>query len=212
VKQIRLTRREIVENCIGKGLLLSAIPLSQVQLLSAWEEGMAKAAKPTPREVLGPFYKKGAPNQRSLHVPGTPGFPLRVTGKVTNTRGEKVPGAKVEIWQADHAGYYDLEGFRYRAALLIDSASDYAVDTILPGHYDDRPAQHIHYMISAPGHKTLVTQAYFATDPFFDGNPDKNYTKRNMVSDRELVRTVTLIEAPGTPRASITFDICLEKA
>ena len=98
----------------------------------------------------------------------------------------------------------------HRAGILIDASSDYTVETILPGHYDDRPAQHIHYMITAPGHKTLVTQAYFATDPFFGGDPDKNYKK--MASHRDLVRTVTLIEAPGTPRAAITFDICLEKA
>jgi hypothetical protein len=25
----------------------------------------------------------------------------------------------------------------------------YAVDTVMPGHYADRPAQHIHYLISA---------------------------------------------------------------
>ena len=212
MKTIRLTRREIVENCIGRGLLLSAIPLSQTQLLTAWQDGETKAAKPTPRDVLGPFFKKGAPNSRALHTPGTPGFPLRVAGKVSNTRGEKVPGARIEMWQADHAGLYDLEGFRYRAALITEEASDYAVDTILPGHYDDRPAQHIHYMISAPGHKTLITQAYFATDPFFEGNPDKNFAKRSIVSHRDLVRTVTLIEAPGVPRAAITFDICLEKA
>ena len=212
MKTIRLTRREIVENCIGRGLLLSAIPLSQTQLLSAWQDGEAKAAKPTPRDVLGPFFKKGAPNSKVVHTPGSPGFPLRVTGKVTNTRGDKMPGARIEIWQADHAGLYDLEGFRYRAALITEEASDYTVDTILPGHYDDRPAQHIHYMISAPGHKTLITQAYFATDPFFEGNPDKNFGKRSIVSHRDLVRTVTLIEAPGTPRAAITFDICLEKA
>lgn len=212
MKAIHPTRREIFENCIGRGLLLSALPLSQTQLLSAWEEGEKKAAQPTPRDVLGPFFKKGAPNLKTLHAPGTPGFPLRVAGKVTNTRGEKVPGAKIEIWQADHAGLYDLEGFRYRAALITGESSDYAVDTILPGHYDDRPAQHIHYLITAPGHKTLVTQAYFATDPFFEGNPDKNYGKRSIVSHRDLVRTVTLIEAPGTPRASIGFDICLEKA
>ena len=212
MKTIRLTRREIVENCIGRGLLLSAIPLSQTQLLTAWQDGETKAAKPTPRDVLGPFFKKGAPNSRALHTPGTPGFPLRVAGKVTNNRGEKVPGARIEMWQADHAGLYDLEGFRYRAALITEEASDYTVDTILPGHYDDRPAQHIHYMISAPGHKTLITQAYFATDPFFEGNPDKNFGKRSIVSHRDLVRTVTLIEAPGTPRAAITFDICLEKA
>ena len=212
MKTVRLTRREIVENCIGRGLLLSAIPLSQTQLLTAWQDGEAKAAKPTPRDVLGPFFKKGAPNSKALHTPGSPGFPLRVTGKVTNTRGDKMPGARIEIWQADHAGLYDLEGFRYRAALITEEASDYTVDTILPGHYDDRPAQHIHYMISAPGHKTLITQAYFATDPFFEGNPDKNFGKRSIVSHRDLVRTVTLIEAPGTPRATITFDICLEKA
>ncbi len=212
MKLHRLTRREIVENCISRGLLLSAIPLSQTQLATAWAEGEAKAAMPTPREVLGPFYKKGAPDTRVLHTPGSPGFPLTVTGKVTNTRGDKVPGARVEIWQADHVGLYDLEAFKYRAALIIGESSDYKVETILPGHYDDRPAQHIHYMISAPGHKTLVSQAYFATDPFFEGNPDKNYTKRGMVSDRELVRTVTLMEAPGTPRCAITFDICLERA
>jgi protocatechuate 3,4-dioxygenase beta subunit len=191
---------------------LSAIPLSQTQLLAAWEEAGAKAAQPTPREVLGPFYKKGAPDTRILHAPGTPGFPLTVAGKVTNTRGERLPGARVEIWHADHVGLYDLEAYRYRAALIIGDSSDYKLETILPGHYDDRPAQHIHYLISAPGHKTLVTQAYFATDPFFEGNPDKNYVKRGMVSHRDLVRTVTLMEAPGTPRCAITFDICLEKA
>lgn len=207
-----MTRREIFENCIGSGLLLSAMPLSQRQLLAAWEDGEAKANAPTPRDVLGPFFKKGAPNSGVLHQPGSPGFPLRVTGKVSNTRGEKVPGARIEIWQADHAGIYDLDGFRYRAALVTGETSNYAVETILPGHYDDRPAQHIHYLISAPGHRTLITQAYFATDPFFEGNPDKNYGKRSIVKSRELIRTVTLIEAPGTPRASISFDICLEKA
>ena len=65
-------------------------------------------------------------------------------------------------------------------------------------------------LITAPGHKTLITQAYFATDPFFEGNPDKNFKKRNIVSNRDLIRPVSLFEAPGTPRASIEFDICLE--
>jgi protocatechuate 3,4-dioxygenase beta subunit len=85
------------------------------------------------------------------------------------------------------------------------------VETIMPGHYDDRPAQHIHYLISAPGHKTLVTQVYFATDPFFEGDPDKNYKKRGIAENRELVRPVTLYET-GTPRAAVNFDIVLEKA
>lgn len=205
------TRRQMLENCIVRGSLLAgAATLSQSQLLAFYEQGEAQANKPTSTEVLGPFFRKGAPNNTTLRIPGEPGFPLRVAGKVSNTKGQKVQGVKIDIWQADHAGLYDVQGYRYRTKLLVDTASEYAIETIMPGHYDDRPAQHIHYMISAPGHKTLITQAYFATDPFFDGDPDKNYRKRNMVSSRELIRTVSLYEAPGQPRAAIQFDICLE--
>lgn len=207
----KTSRRAMLERCIGNGLLTAgALSMSQTQLLAYWQHAEAQAGKPTPTEVLGPFYRKGAPNNTTLRIAGESGFPLRVTGKVTNTKGNKVPGVRVELWHADHVGLYDVQGYRYRTKLEIESESAYAVETILPGHYDDRPAQHIHYMISAPGHKTLITQAYFATDPFFDGDPYKNYRKRNMVSDRELIRPVSLYEAPGQPRAAIEFHICLE--
>ena len=81
----------------------------------------------------------------------------------------------------------------------------------MPGHYEDRPAQHIHYMITAPGHKALVTQIYFATDPFFEGDVDKNYRKRNIAENRDLVRPVKLYEQ-GSPHAEVSFDIVLERA
>ncbi len=212
MKQFPLTRRQMLENCIAKGALVAgATSLSQSQLLAFWEQGEANSNKPTSTEVLGPFFRKGAPNNTTLRISGEPGFPLLVTGKVSNTGGQKVHGVRIEMWQADHVGLYDVLGYRYRTKLEVESASEYAVETILPGHYDDRPAQHIHYMISAPGHKTLITQAYFATDPFFDGDPEKNYKKRGIVSNRELVRPVALYEGPGPSRATIQFDICLEK-
>ena len=205
------TRRQMLENCIVRGSLLAgATTLSNTQLLAFWEQGEANAHKPTSTEVLGPFYRKGAPNNANLRINGEPGFPLRVDGKVVNTKGQKVHGVKIEMWQADYKGLYDVEGYRYRTKLEVADASSYSIETILPGHYDDRPAQHIHYLISAPGHKTLITQAYFATDPFFDGDPDKNFKKRNIVASRELVRPVALYEGPGPSRASIQFDICLE--
>jgi len=185
--------------------------LTQTQLLAFWEEGEKTARKPTPSEVLGPFFKKGAPNVSELRKPGAPGFPLRVSGKVYNTRGDSVEGTQIDIWHADHAGRYDVVGYKYRTKLALAPGIEYAIETIMPGHYDDRPAQHIHYMISAPGHKTLVTQIYFATDPFFEGDVDKNYHKRNMAENRELVRPVTLYEV-GTPRVAVSFDIVLEKA
>ena len=206
-----LRRRDWLGNCIARGLLIAGTPVASSRLLAAWQSGVDQAGKPTPAEVLGPFFKKGAPNTPRLHKPGDPGFPLRVVGRVLNTRGEKIPGAHVDVWHADHAGLYDIQGYRYRAKVEIGEASDYTLETIMPGHYPDRPAQHIHYLITAPGHRTLITQAYFATDPFFEGDPDKHYAKRGIVSHRELVRPVRLFEQ-GTPHAEITFDIVLEKA
>ena len=210
---MKLTRREIVENCIVRGLLVAGVPMSASSLLAFWQKGEAHGAqKPTPSEVLGPFFRKGAPDTAILRKPGAPGFPLKVTGKVLNTRGEPVPGARVDIWHADHAGRYDVQGYNYRAKLAVQAASEYSLETVMPGHYSDRPAQHIHYMITAPGHQTLITQLYFATDPFFEGNPDKNFNKRNMASNRELVRPVLLFDETTAPKAEVTFDIVLERA
>lgn len=201
----------MLEKCIVRGGLLAGAAMSQSQLLAFWEEGEKNARKPTPSEVLGPFFKKGAPNVSTLRQSGAPGFPLRVSGKVYNSRGDAVEGAKIDVWHADHAGRYDVVSYKYRAKIAVPAGTEYVIETIMPGHYDDRPAQHVHYMITAPGHKTLVTQNYFATDPFFEGDVDKNYHKRNIAENRELVRPVTLYEV-GTPRVAISFDIVLEKA
>jgi protocatechuate 3,4-dioxygenase beta subunit len=205
------TRREMLENCIVRGLLVGGASMSANQLLAFWEDGERPAPRATPSEVLGPFFKKGAPDTSVLRQPGDPGVPLRVTGKVLNTRGKPVEGALVDVWQANHNGRYDVEGYRYRAKLQIGAPGAYALETVMPGHYSDRPAQHIHYLITAPGHKTLVTQIYFATDEWFEGDVDKNYNKRNLVGNRELVRPVTLYEQ-GTPHAAVSFDIVMEQA
>jgi protocatechuate 3,4-dioxygenase beta subunit len=157
----------------------------------------------TPKEVLGPFFRKGAPNTAKLRAAGAAGTPLHVRGVVYNTKGDIVPEARVELWHADDHGDYDTQGFSYRARLTPNDKGLYEVETILPGHYQDRPAQHIHYMISAPGHRTLVTQAYFQDDPFFEGDYKKNYRKRNIVSNLELVKPVK--------NGTLEFDIVLER-
>ena len=81
----------------------------------------------------------------------------------------------------------------------------------MPGHYPARVCQHIHYVITADGHKPLITQLYFATDPVFEGDPDKNYAKDPLVLSRELVRPVTLTGDPKTIQAAVTFDVVLER-
>jgi catechol 1,2-dioxygenase len=190
--------------------MILASALTPLAPLAFGFENSSKDA--TPSEVLGPFYKRGAPLNGKLRAGNGPGIPLKVVGNVWNTEGKLVEGAVVELWHADHGGNYDTQGFNFRAKVAPNDSGVYEVETIMPGSYPDRPAQHIHYLISAPGHKTLVTQAYFATDPFFEGDPAKNYKKRNIVRHPDLVRPVTLTEKNGATQTSIRFDIVLEQA
>jgi protocatechuate 3,4-dioxygenase beta subunit len=81
----------------------------------------------------------------------------------------------------------------------------------MPGHYPARVCQHIHYIVTAPGHKELVTQLYFSTDPVFEGNPDRNFSRDPLVISRELVRPVTLTGDPKSIQANVTFELVLER-
>jgi len=129
---------------------------------------------------------------------------------VLNSRGDTVQGASIEIWQADHKGRYDLDGYRYRATLVADQAGKYFFDSVMPGHYPARVCQHIHYVVKAPGHKPL-TQLYFATDPVFEGDPARNCTRDPLIQSADLVRPVTLTGDPQEISGAVNFEIVLER-
>jgi protocatechuate 3,4-dioxygenase beta subunit len=80
----------------------------------------------------------------------------------------------------------------------------------MPGHYPARVCQHIHYLVRAEGCKPLITQLYFATDPVFDGDPDKNFQRDDLIWSRELVRPVMLKGDPKDVSAAVNFEIVLE--
>jgi protocatechuate 3,4-dioxygenase beta subunit len=203
------SRRDLLERCAAAGLLILAPPLRAFELAAYFEGGSLAPRKPTPPNELGPFYKKRAPRTAKLAPAGAPGLPLEVSGQVFDTRGEILAGALLEVWHASHAGIYDNLGYSYRAALPVERGK-YDFETVLPGHYPDRVAQHIHFKVSAPGHQPLITQLYFATDPAFEGDPDKNFRKDPIVESRELIRPVTIAGDPGSPRALVTFELVLE--
>jgi protocatechuate 3,4-dioxygenase beta subunit len=207
----RLTRREALQKCAALGTLTLAPSLSLADALLTWEEQERKSRQPTPWNELGPFYKRLAPDTRVLRRPGDPGLPLVVSGQVFDVRGEIIPSASLEIWQTDHLGHYDLDGYRYRAAMRSDNSGKYSFESVMPGHYPDRVCQHIHYLISAPGYKPLTTQLYFATDPVFEGDPDKNYMRDPVLQSRDLVRPVTLAGDARDIHASVIFPIVLER-
>jgi protocatechuate 3,4-dioxygenase beta subunit len=177
---------------------------------AAAEAEKTHALKATHWNEIGPFYKRGAPNNPQLRAPDDPGLPITVSGRVFDTRGDRIQGASVEVWHTDHLGLYDLEGYRYRASLLTDEAGVYSFNSTMPGHYPARVCQHIHYIVTAPRCKPLVTQLYFATDSVFEGDPDRNYTRDPLVLSRELVRPVTLSGDPREIHANVTFEIVLE--
>src|SRR2546425_6408770 len=134
-----------------------------------------------------------------------------VSGQVLDVRGDIVPEAKLEIWQTDHLGHYDLDGYRYRATLISDAGGKYSFDSVMPGDYPDRVCQHIHYLVTAPGHKTITTQLYFATDPVFEGDPGRNFSREPLLASAELVRPVVLRGDPKNVFADVNFELVMER-
>lgn len=162
--------------------------------------GAARCIETSP-DQLGPYYRENPPFRTNLEVKSTNGVPLRVVGRVLSSECTKsddpgIADALVDVWQADDEGVYDNEtkDYQLRGKMNADSSGDYAFMTVLPGYYATRP-QHIHFMISAPGYETLVTQLYFRSDP------------RSAGIDETLL--TDLIEDCTTGGLACTFNIVL---
>ena len=129
----------------------------------------AQQCRVTPRDQLGPFYSKNAPEQTDLCASGSGGKDrLIVSGRILGVDCKPLAGALVEVWHADAKG--DYSGFTrgkqddaaclLRASIKTDSEGRYSYTTIIPSEYPGRP-RHIHYRVSHAAHATLVTQLYF---------------------------------------------------
>jgi protocatechuate 3,4-dioxygenase beta subunit len=205
------SRRDVLRQCLAAGVLVAPAGWGEAEVLHAWFDAQA-TREPTPHVEMGPFYKRRAPSNTMLRVTGDKGTPLTVSGRVITVNGDAVPNATIEVWQANDDGFYDLDGYRFRASLVPGKSGNYAFESVMPGHYPARVARHVHYFVTAPGHKTLSTQLYFATDEVFEGNPDKNFTKDPLITSRTLVRPVTLTGAPTSALAKVEFELVMEKA
>jgi protocatechuate 3,4-dioxygenase beta subunit len=128
----------------------------------------------TAANIEGPFYKPGAPHRAVLADDRDRGERLVIAGTVLSTECEPIANAELDIWHADAAGRYDLDGYHFRGALVTDAKGRYELHTIVPGRYLNgdryRPA-HVHVKLRAAGRRELTTQLYFAGDPYNDGDP-----------------------------------------
>lgn len=202
-----LNRRDVLFKCMALGAVKLGVGLSPAMAAEAWLQTEKTSRRATPVDTLGPFYKRGTPDTATLCSPSDPGMPLKVAGTVYNTRGDILPGAKIEVWHAGHLGHYDLTGYKYRGCLTSGSDGTYTFQSVIPGHYPARVCQHIHFLVTAPGQKTLVTQMYFGSDSAFKGDPAKNHGD---CPSTELVRPVLLQAYPEAMNASATFELVME--
>lgn len=153
-----------------------------------------KPAGCTEATVFGPFHVDGAP-QYALGADisnGARGVPCLVRGTVRGAGGEAVPHARLDVWQSDEEGLYDVQhaGITHaqaRGILQADGEGRYHFRSILAVPYAIphdgpvgrmleatrrhpwRPA-HLHFMIEAEGYETLITHVFRRDDPYLDSD------------------------------------------
>jgi len=79
-------------------------------LLAAPGVAAAEECSLTPPDILGPFYRFGAPSRTRLAAADEPGEKLMISGTVyTSDCRTVLPRTLIEVWQADSAGRYDTD-------------------------------------------------------------------------------------------------------
>jgi catechol 1,2-dioxygenase len=149
----------------------------------------------TESTVLGPFHVVESPalelGANIDHV-GT-GTPCVVTGRVVSVDGTPLPGATLDVWQANDQGFYDVQqpGVQPRGngrgLFTADSEGRFWFRTIVPSYYPIptdgpvgellkatgrhafRPA-HIHFIASATGHRDLTTHIFVAGSEYIESD------------------------------------------
>lgn len=141
------------------------------------------ARVPTAESPMGPFYPMAHPTDSDVDLTWVKGRSARaagqvieISGRVYDVKGNPLPGATLEVWQANAAGRYDHPSdpataaldpnFQGYATLQTDAKGDWRIITIKPAGYDSpighRPP-HIHFDLRSAKTRN-VAQMYFPED------------------------------------------------
>jgi hydroxyquinol 1,2-dioxygenase len=183
----------------------------------------------TATSLLGPFFREDAPTLKlgEQISQADKSEEILLWGTVRNAAGGPIPGAKVMVWQTSSAGVYDLQegdgnAVDYRGTFKTDAQGQYHLRTVRPlgyfipmdgpvgdlvraqGREGCRPA-HIHFLISAPNYRELVTALYFPgryleSDVVFGASPE--LVVREKAADPQ---------APAQGLPSVHFDFTLAR-
>jgi len=176
--------------------------------------------------LLGPFWRANAPWCQpgdTIARGASPGTPLEVHGTVRDAAGQPLADVVVDVWQASPVGLYEnqdptQEDMNLRGRFTTDVQGRYHLRSVVPAGYPvptdgpcgdllraqmrhpNRPA-HLHFMVSKPGYKVLVSQVFADTDENLESDPVFGVTQA-------LVGQLT--QPPGAAPATLTFDVTLE--
>jgi hydroxyquinol 1,2-dioxygenase len=192
----------------------------------------------TESTVLGPFHMTESPAREpgaDIDLVGG-GEPCVVSGRVLSTDGTSLPGAMVDVWQANDQGYYDVQqpeiqppgngrglftadaegGFRFRTCV----PSSYPIPTDGPvgdllratGRHPYRPA-HIHFIASADRHEPVTTHIFVAGDPYLESDA-VFAVKQSLIRDFTPTDDPFLAKAFGVPNPfrHARIDLVLERS
>lgn len=192
----------------------------------------------TPRTIEGPLYVPGAPESvgyAELETEPEAGAErLYMQGQVKDQDGTPIPNAKVEVWHCNLKGMYSIfdtsqPPYNLRRSIITDAEGKYKFKSFLPvgyscppggstdqllqglGRHGSRPA-HIHFFVTAPGHRKLTTQINIEGDPLI-------WDDFAFATREDLVPHITRYSASEAkekfgidePFASINFDFEVHK-
>jgi catechol 1,2-dioxygenase len=145
--------------------------------------------------VLGPFHVTGAPEfEMGANIClDQKGEPMFVHGRILDTAGNPVANAKIDVWQANDEGFYDVQqkgiqpDFNLRGVFRTGQDGRYWFRGVKPKFYpipDDGPVgkllrslgrhpvrpAHLHYIIGADGFETLTTHIFDPDDPYINSD------------------------------------------
>ena len=175
------------------GLLVAGLGIEHfIDLLQDAKDAQAGLLGGTPRTIEGPLYVAGAPvfeGQARMDDGSEEGATVMfLEGQVLDTQGKPLAGATVDVWHANSKGTYSFfdqsqSEYNLRRRIITDAEGRYRARSIVPsgygcdpqgptqecldllGRHGQRPA-HVHFFISAPGHRHLTTQINLSGDKY----------------------------------------------
>lgn len=153
--------------------------------------------------LIGPFYRANAPwraRSECIASADTEGERVKIMGSVFDIQtGRPIQNAILDIWQAANNGLYETQDpnqadMNLRGKYKTDENGNYELIALMPTPYPvptdgpvgellrlakrhpNRPA-HIHFIVSAPGYETLITQIFVEGDEMI--NSDAVFTANN---------------------------------